>query len=120
MMCRRGTSKSSSNICSPPLLPFLATSAALLPQAPAASLTRPQLQALNEVLTSFFGPTNDGAAYLSDIMRELSNRGIQVSREAVVAVLQAASSAEYDEMPAEQRWSQRLIWDPTDESVCSL
>jgi hypothetical protein len=30
---------------------------------------------------------------------------------------EAASSAEYDELPAEQRRSQRLIWDPTDESV---
>ncbi|WIA17801.1 hypothetical protein OEZ85_009313 [Tetradesmus obliquus] len=88
--------------------------------SPAGGLSRPQLQALNEVLTGLFGPTNDGAAYLADILRELGNRGINVSREALVAVLAAASSAEYDELPAEQRWSQRLIWDPTDESVCSL
>uniref|UniRef100_A0A383WE42 DNA replication licensing factor MCM3 n=1 Tax=Tetradesmus obliquus TaxID=3088 RepID=A0A383WE42_TETOB len=88
--------------------------------SPAGGLSRPQLQALNEVLTDLFGPTNDGAAYLADILRELGNRGINVSREALVAVLAAASSAQYDELPAEQRWSQRLIWDPTDESVCSL
>jgi hypothetical protein len=75
---------------------------------------------LNEVLTSLFGPSNEGAAYLKDILRELASRGINASRETVVAVLEAASSAEYDELPAEQRWSQRLIWDPTDESVCTL
>jgi hypothetical protein len=82
-------------------------------------MTRAQLHVLNDVLTSLFGPAED-AAHLADIMRELGKRGINVSREAVVAVLEAASSAEYDELPAEQRWSQRLIWDARDESVCAL
>ncbi|WIA38115.1 hypothetical protein OEZ86_001476 [Tetradesmus obliquus] len=85
-----------------------------LAPAPGGGLTRPELAALNEVLLGLFGPANDVAAYLTDIMRGMSNRGITVSREALVAVLAAASSAEYDELPAEQRWSQRLIWDPTD------
>jgi hypothetical protein len=88
-------------------------------QAPAGGMTRAQLHVLNEVLTGLFGVSEE-AAFLPDIMRKLGQRGIHVSSEAVVAVLEAASSAEYDELPAEQRWSQRLIWDANDQSVCAL
>lgn len=83
-------------------------------------MTNAQLRVLNEVLVSLFGPAGDGAALLPDVLAALGARDVHVSREALVHELEVASSPEYDERPPEERWGHRLIWDPSDESICVL
>lgn len=89
-------------------------------QVPASGLSAPQLRVLAEELGRLFGPAGDRGAYLSELMTALSERGLQLSKEAVVRELEVASSAEYDARPQSERWGVRLFWDPTDESICAL
>lgn len=74
-------------------------------------LTWPQLQTLGQVLREEFGPDLTLGTTLDTVMDKLGERGVRVGREAVAAELRAATSGEYDALPAEKKWAPMFMFE---------
>lgn len=83
-------------------------------------LSWPQLQVLGQLLREELGPDNALGTTLDEVMDKLAERGVRVSREAVVAELRAATGGEYDNVPADRRWAPRIWYDESDHSIGGL
>lgn len=79
-----------------------------------------QLQVLGQVLHAEFGHDNTLGTTLDDVMDKLAQRGVRVSREAVVNELRAASGGAYDALPADKRWGPMFFYDESDGTIGSI
>lgn len=77
----------------------------------AQGLTWPQLQTLGQVLREEFGPDLTLGTTLDTVMDKLGERGLRLTRDAVAAELRAATSGEYDALPAEKKWAPMFIFE---------
>lgn len=71
-------------------------------------------------MTAGFGTDSREAIDLPEVMRGLAQRGIRVPEASVIAAIEFASSPEYDNLPASERWCQKIFWDPKDKTICAL
>ncbi len=89
---------------------------AVLPQG----LSWPQLQVLGQVLRDELGHDNTLGTTLDDVMEKLAERGVRVSREAVVGELKAATGGEYDNVTADKKWAPMFYYDESDNTIGGL
>lgn len=83
-------------------------------------LSWPQLQVLGQVLRDELGADNTLATTLDEVMEKLAERGVRVTREAVVGELKAATSGEYDSVPADKKWAPMFFYDESDNSIAGM
>lgn len=87
---------------------------------PLQGMALAQLRVLGQVLRDEFGPDGTLGTTLTDVTQKLAQRGVEVSREALVNELRVAGSAEYDRLPAEKRWGPRCYFDESDQTIGAL
>lgn len=80
----------------------------------------PQLQTLGQVLRSEFGPDCTLGTTVDDLMDRLAERGVRVTREAVISELRAATGGEYDSLPADKKWAPMFYYDENDGHIGAM